>query len=92
MFIKIEPPEPAPAARDGGAEGRVAAAHLAVKARAKNFKEVDLCVSEKRALCEAGRVTLEQIPNQFGPTARKVVPTASGRTALEIHRFMQVGI
>jgi NADH-quinone oxidoreductase subunit F len=47
--------EPVRAPQDGGTEGRVAPAHLAAKARAGNFKEVDLCVPEKRALCEAGR-------------------------------------
>jgi NADPH-dependent glutamate synthase beta subunit-like oxidoreductase len=36
-------------------EGRIEAPQLSAKARAKNFKEVDLCVAEKHALCEAGR-------------------------------------
>ncbi|MEI7529851.1 MAG: NADH-ubiquinone oxidoreductase-F iron-sulfur binding region domain-containing protein [Elusimicrobiota bacterium] len=47
--------EPVQAAADGGAEGRIAPVHLAARARAKNFREVDLCVPEKHALCEAGR-------------------------------------
>jgi len=47
--------EPAQTPADGGTETRVIPAHLPVKARAGNFKEVDLCVPEKRVLCEAGR-------------------------------------
>ncbi len=47
--------EPVQSAQDGGTAGRLAAVHLAAGARAKNFKEVDLCVTEKHALCEAGR-------------------------------------
>ncbi|HOW88886.1 MAG TPA: NADH-ubiquinone oxidoreductase-F iron-sulfur binding region domain-containing protein, partial [Elusimicrobiales bacterium] len=47
--------EPASAPKNGGEDKRVAPVHLPAKARARNFKEVDLCVSEKHALCEAGR-------------------------------------
>ncbi len=40
---------------DEGAAGRVAIDHLPVAARSGNFLEVDLCLPEDRALCEARR-------------------------------------
>jgi hypothetical protein len=40
---------------DEGAAGRVAVDHLPVAARSGNFLEVDLCITEDRALCEARR-------------------------------------
>lgn len=45
-----------------------------------------------RQLRDAGRIDLVETPNTFGPNARKVVPTAAGREALSIHKFLQVGI
>jgi NADH-quinone oxidoreductase subunit F len=38
-----------------GPEGRIHLDHLPVSARGKNFLEVDLCIPEDRALCEARR-------------------------------------
>ena len=40
---------------EGGAVGRAHPPQLPVPARAKNFREVDLCLSEEHALCEARR-------------------------------------
>ena len=48
--------------------------------------------SAVHALREAGRVSLVETPNSFGPTARKVVVTPMGRDALMIHRFLRVGL
>lgn len=50
---------------------------------------VQTTVHELRA---AGRIELVEAPNRWGPTVRKVVPTAAGRVALMIHRFMQVTV
>ncbi len=47
--------EPALTPEEEEASFRVAAVHLRPAARRKNFKEVDLCVAEKHALCEARR-------------------------------------
>jgi NADH-quinone oxidoreductase subunit F len=38
-----------------GAEGRLHVDHLPVELRKGNFREVDLCIPEDRALCEARR-------------------------------------
>ncbi len=40
---------------EGEATGRIRTSHIPVKARAKNFDEVDLTPSENHALCEARR-------------------------------------
>ncbi|OGV49739.1 MAG: hypothetical protein A2X49_04920 [Lentisphaerae bacterium GWF2_52_8] len=47
--------EPVHAGDEGETAGRVAVALLSAAARKKSFKEVELCIAESRALCEARR-------------------------------------
>lgn len=49
------PPVEGAEEEEGGDHARIQAPQIPVEARAKNFREVDLCVSEDHALCEARR-------------------------------------